>query len=540
MSKKCSIIILVLMMLVSVFYFSYWAIQKDGYHCDEMFSFGLSNTNYYYYNDHDDSGNIKWNTDTEIDAYMAVSKDGRFDYVNVYQNQRRDVHPPLFYFIIHTISSFFPEVWSKYMIIVPNILFALGTAVFLFLTSMEILKKRSLSLVSVFFYLFSVNCVNMITFLRMYSMLAFFTTMALYSHLKFMKNDFVLTKKIAITLATSVLLGMLTQYYFLIYIFSLFLFTSIYILIFDEKKKLFNYVKLLSAIAIIYVILWPWSIKHLFFSYRGVEARDAAISSPLIDRFFEFSKILCNGISPVLCAFLLISIGLCVVYCLKNHKIFKLYLKKYSNIVIVLGTTVFYTLILIKVIPYVTDRYFSPIFPLLALLSVWSVNIVCSRIFKMNMNTYMLLGFCMIITLGIFINTKNLLWEGSPNSKEFTNVNKCSNYLYHKSEDIKNILENAGDKKCLCINGGEWFFLNGFTDYKHFEATAFVSIDEFSEITNLGLSNENEFVLYVYSDINTDDIARKTTERLGFDSYKLIACSPARNDANIYSVYKEN
>ena len=48
------------------------------------------------------------------DDYMKVQNGQRFDYVNVWRNQTNDVHPPLYYALIHTICSVFPNKFSKW------------------------------------------------------------------------------------------------------------------------------------------------------------------------------------------------------------------------------------------------------------------------------------------------------------------------------------------------------------------------------------------------------------------------------------------
>ncbi len=44
--------------------------------------------------------------------YFAVKKNERFDYRKVWKNQKNDVHPPIYYILLHTICSFFPGKFS--------------------------------------------------------------------------------------------------------------------------------------------------------------------------------------------------------------------------------------------------------------------------------------------------------------------------------------------------------------------------------------------------------------------------------------------
>ncbi|MBR4421076.1 MAG: hypothetical protein IKS69_00905, partial [Erysipelotrichaceae bacterium] len=100
-------------------------LNKDNYFVDEIYSYGLAN--------HQDGIALFENEKKYIPAdvcymnYMTVNQQHRFDYPNVWINQKKDVHPPLYYVLLHTICSFFPERFSIWFAGVINIVFALMT-----------------------------------------------------------------------------------------------------------------------------------------------------------------------------------------------------------------------------------------------------------------------------------------------------------------------------------------------------------------------------------------------------------------------------
>ena len=168
--------------LVMLFFIS----QKEGYHPDEIFSYGSSNSNYenifwsyrektpmhllieekifkdgnifdwigrikYYFVDHTEEKdafiNAKiseekmiWRTAEEAEDYVKA-KNNRFNYMSVYYNQIQDVHPPLFYMIVHTVSSIFYNTFSKYLIFFINIPFFIGTCVLIY-KILNLLRKK--------------------------------------------------------------------------------------------------------------------------------------------------------------------------------------------------------------------------------------------------------------------------------------------------------------------------------------------------------------------------------------------------------------
>ena len=46
--------------------------------------------------------------------YLTVNKGEEFKLGSVIYNQTHDSHPPLFYLVLHLISSFFPGEFSKW------------------------------------------------------------------------------------------------------------------------------------------------------------------------------------------------------------------------------------------------------------------------------------------------------------------------------------------------------------------------------------------------------------------------------------------
>ena len=81
--------------------------------------------------------------------YFTVQRGHEFDYATVWKNQSEDVHPPLYYVFVHTISSFFPGSFSKWFGLAVNILFYIlsgipGYNVVLFVGSI-IFRERAVS-----------------------------------------------------------------------------------------------------------------------------------------------------------------------------------------------------------------------------------------------------------------------------------------------------------------------------------------------------------------------------------------------------------
>ena len=87
-----------------------------------------------------------WRTSKEAQDYVKA-QENRFNYISVYYNQVLDVHPPLFYMLVHTVSSIFNDTFSKYIIFSINLVFFIGTCIFIWKV-LNLLRKENRSILS--------------------------------------------------------------------------------------------------------------------------------------------------------------------------------------------------------------------------------------------------------------------------------------------------------------------------------------------------------------------------------------------------------
>ncbi len=539
MSKRlCAICLSVILLLAGINFF-YWAGQKEGIHCDEAYTYGLSNyeEDFFFKTYTDSTNTIKWNTKEDIDRYLTTNNEHRFEYDKVYYNQINDVHPPLYYLIVHTISSFFPRSGSYYIGIIPNILFTLGTCVLLYLIVAFIFKKRFMALLATVFFAFSVNSVNMVIYIRMYAMLTFFTTAAVLLHFKFAENNYNFTKSTAILMALVVFLGAYSQYYFLIFLFALAFFTVVSMLIRGEYKKIFKYTGLMALTGGIYLALWPAAISHIFKSGRGVEAFDNVSNSSSLKNAVNYIDIFNSSIGSLVIGIVVMALVTCIAFFLvrayKNKFIHINLNSRHKNIFMCCLTIVFYFFLVAKVAPYQTDRYIAPIFPLICMLSIsvmYKAIALILGIFSKREFRYTGIIVFVILVLCLGVNMKQNLYDfnASPSGK---------NYLYRLNEENRKNFEENSNKKCIMINTHESHFLFNFADYKKYSKCAFVAAGEIYKLRNdPELKGENEIIVYINDALNTNRTAELLCKKLDFSDYELLVYSNARNWANIYKI----
>lgn len=320
----------IVIILIIVTIMTFFMTKKEGYHEDEMFSYGSSNYTWdnvyrpygkedatnvlvrtkiakgnlfnilknvkYYVWDHRDEtdsfllefdSNRKpiWRTSEEAKDYLTVEGNEVGNYFNVYYNQARDVHPPLFYFLVHTVSLFFYGTFSKYIIYSINIIFMIASLVTI-KKIFEAIDKKHLIIPGLILYGCSMGAISTVILQRMYAMLTFFSLEFILINIKIAKNDFQIDKKTWIELGFITVLGFLTQYYFCILAVLIALMIFIGICREKDKKQILKYIFNYAKIAVIGIVIYPFAINHMFFSYRGVG--EAKMQRGFIEKLIDY------------------------------------------------------------------------------------------------------------------------------------------------------------------------------------------------------------------------------------------------------------
>ena len=207
---------------------------KEGYFIDELYSYGLSNAEYKTdISDYDIYNiEIKKSDESPFFKYMTVGENERFNYISVYKNQIRDVHPPFYYMILNTVCSLTPNVFNKWSGICINLAIYIGIMLIFYTICKEVYQNKNLSLIACLVYTISAASIGMNIYIRMYSLLTFFTLLYLLLHIFMLKKEFNIKHLFLVGLVC--FLGTITQYYFLI---TSFFISAIFVLILFSRHE---------------------------------------------------------------------------------------------------------------------------------------------------------------------------------------------------------------------------------------------------------------------------------------------------------------
>lgn len=262
-----------LLLIVSFAVLIYFGQQKSGYHEDEYYSF--YSTNYKCGWTVPDGA---WESHDRCYNEFVVLPGEAFQYGLVKQVQSWDVHPPMYYWVLHTVCSFSEGVFSKWQGLGINIAAYMISLVFLYMTALELFHskyKEAEALLLTACYAFSTATISSAMFIRMYSFMACLMILAVYIHVKAWNRDKMSSPLFLCTMGIVLYLGFLTHYYFMIFHFFLTACICAYLLLKERNlKKCLLYGFSAMAAIVLGVVTYPSSLGQMFKGQRGAEATE--------------------------------------------------------------------------------------------------------------------------------------------------------------------------------------------------------------------------------------------------------------------------
>ncbi len=299
MKKKFIGVAAIVLALHLVFIIIYGT-QKIAFHEDEYFTYytsaGYEGINPY--------GPIQEKSGMDIQRNFLVTDANRFDFATVAAYQARDVHPPLYYLVMHFVMSLFPNQFYKWFGIALNAccsLVACGGVMF-FLYVMDASRYRSfLALLGGLVYAVHPAMITDVMFARMYCMSVMWVVLYMCVFVLLMRNLTGSWKRFfALTLCGGAIcyLAFLTHYFGLFVPFFLTLGFCLYgllrKLIWKEKcllRVLIYGGSLLAAIGLA-VLTFPSALHQIFVDEQGEGAFETLLHTDLFTMFRMFLPVL--------------------------------------------------------------------------------------------------------------------------------------------------------------------------------------------------------------------------------------------------------
>ena len=453
--KKKALKYLIIIILILIGIRVYFGYQKEDFFMDETFSYTLMNMK-------EGAGMIQtapefnniWISGDKIKNMLVVSKDEVLRYDIVYYNQTQDVHPPLYYFLLHTASALSFGNFTKWTGIILNILIFIGISFVLYVIGKKVFKSTIWAIVLVAIYGVSAGAIFSTIFIRMYELLILFVLLYLNKVIDILKKNIIdkedITKKDMLELVTIFVLGMLTHYHFIIIsvLISLVLFI---IMLFKKVKisRICTYVGINILGLLIYSAIYPSFYTHMFGTQRGTESTGNLLNlADYADRikrginvfdvniFGEAGKI----IIPIFILFITLAVikkilenGLKKVEEKDGKKEETECIDKYILGIVIISTIIYFMLVS-KIVPFMSIRYFLIIVPLIHIVLVYIFKFVMEtlvkkEILRISMVVIIILGY-MLISLTV-AEKNEFLYKGSNNMYKEIEKTGVKDYIYY-------------------------------------------------------------------------------------------------------------
>lgn len=403
LNKKMIIAILAIIIVLQSIIYVIVASNKSYIHIDEGYSYGLINYDKVEITDNEDFYDT-WHDKEYYEDYLTISSEESKDWSPVYEQQKNDVHPPFYYFLLRIASSFNLDSFSVWPGIILNIIIHMGIAIFTYLIASKLFNNKLYGLGIAFISGLTVASIETTILTRMYALTALGILIITYLHMINLEKEKINIKNLAL-IGICAVLGSLTHYYYLVYLFVLYVMYMINYLIKKQYKNAINYTITMAISAVVSLIIFPYSFVHMFMGYRGQgmlsNMTDIKMAWEGIGTYLGLTTI--NVFNGSLIIILLASIGIFIYEFIRKKEISIKVTNKYLGI-IVLPTLIYFVIIAIGT-PYKEIRYIMPIVPLLFIVGIYAFKVVLQKVFnEKNIKIIMVASAIVFLIIPILFN----------------------------------------------------------------------------------------------------------------------------------------
>ena len=563
-NKKIEIIVISIVLIIQTLIYVFVGAKKSYIHMDEAYSLGLASFDKVEIQDNENFYNT-WHSKDYYEDYISVQESEKGKYAQVYENQKNDVHPPLYYLFLRIAMGFSKNGYSKWPGIAVNIIIFIGITLLTYLILQELLEnekyaKEKSAILALISAITMASLTNVI-YIRMYALSTFNIMLTTFFHIKLLKCGKV-NPKLLFFIGLSALFGSLTHYYYLFFLAMMYLIFAIKFAKEKNWKNLEFYTLTMAVAAIISLAIFPYSINHMFFGYRGQgvidKFKDISMFLENIKEYLKKVNRFCfNGIGLYIllfeiCAYIYLKMRKIILKSTKKdlleddrhldeyekHQNKKNSLenrKKYASIEkfgivqnkeifskckIILAPTLFYFLLVAVASPWIELRYIMPICSLIFAMGIYFVYILLKNIFSEKATNIVMT----IILIAIIISPA--IFKIEPE------------VMFSDKKEIVSILENELNLPTLYVFYSE---NNRFLD----DILLFAKLDNSYIAKDLECSSENinqifegkdtskRIIVFINKDEGNEKVLEPLCNTLNFKNIKYLK---RMNACNIYFI----
>ncbi len=383
LNDKRELVIVAIILILQTIVFILAGMNKSYLFMDEAYSLGLSNYDKVEIQDNDDFYNT-WHNKKYYEDYLTVNENEKNTFSQVYENQKNDVHPPLYYLLLRVAMGFHIDSYSKWGGIILNIIIYVFITIFTYLIIKKLLarenKCKEKSAILALATSVVISSIDNAIYIRMYALSTLNIAVITYLHLRLLEQR-ENNGRILLAIGLFSLIGSLTHYYFLFYLAIIFIMFVIKYLREKRYKELAKYVGIMVMAGIISLLIFPYSIQHMFLGYRGQGAIGNLTNIPkaIISICLYLLLINVYTFNNTLFLVLLFLLGIIIYKKIKKIKIIE---HKSTYIKYIALPTFFYFILAAICSPWIAIRYMMPICNLIIVLVLYFTIMLLKNVFK--------------------------------------------------------------------------------------------------------------------------------------------------------------
>lgn len=440
MNKKKEILLVTLILIIQTIIFVIVGINKTYIHMDEAYSLGLASYDKVEIQANEDFYN-NWHNKEYYEDYLTVNDDETDKFSQVYENQKNDVHPPLYYLILRIAMGFTKNHYSKWSGIIVNIIIFMFITVFMYLILQKLLgnkeKSKEKAIILAFVSSLTMASLTNVIYIRMYALSTLNILITTYLHMKLLDSEKV-NYKLLVGIGISALAGSLTHYYYLFYLVMLYLLLAIKFIKEKNFKNLMWYTVAMVIAGVLSLVIFPYSIQHMFFGYRGQGFISKLMDIPQFLKgiggyLLKINNFAFNKMLTVILAIILMTV---IYKIIKKQRVVS-EKNKYTKFIIL--PTIFYFILVAVASPWIELRYIMPVCSLIFCLVIYylynfSNNILGEK--KSNILTGLILVVILITPVVLKIEPEVAFTDKKEIVKKLENeLNVPTIYFFNSSHN---------------------------------------------------------------------------------------------------------
>ena len=439
LNKKQNKQLLLFLISIIVLTCLYWGNRKTDFFMDEIYSFGLSNSYFAPFLSSIKGGTLAGNIvcHNEFIDYLTVGSSDKFAIGSAVYNQSKDVHPPLFYIMLNTVSSLFPGVFSKWLCIIPNIIFYVLTMVTLYKTAYLLYGNEKYGIITILLYGLGRGGISTVMMVRMYMLKTLLVVLLAFLVLQLLNsadNDEPIPINRLFAIFLVIFSGLMTQYFYVFYAFFISAFGFFYLLL----KKKYSHALSFAVSALGGSLLFA----YVYFRFIN-NVNNQSVGNSVLDSAFAFTQRIHQVLVFCKKLFLSFPVAICVCSVLILLLLFNTAVKKksivfshkdlLSCIIIVPAILSFLFISVIAVYPEL--RYVYSVIPMLIMISAWILNLYDQNVKKVEISAKSITICAVAMIIILFINEPEWIYSSHSGKYDCLKESEASPCIYYLTDD---------------------------------------------------------------------------------------------------------